>query len=85
MHVTIKVQRRGNRLYYFHDTYLTAIDIADYGYCGAAVRATGFYDDEIEEVQASGKAVYTQTTFYRVQRLSDKEIKDSWAAEATFN
>ena len=53
MTVILKVQYRDDRLYYNVETYLTAIDIADFGYIGAAVRATGFFRDEIEEVRDS--------------------------------
>ena len=68
----LKLQFRNDRLYKYRQAYLTARDIADYGYHGAAVRATGYFPDEIKEIkEKGGKVVYTEVPSDYIQRFAD--------------
>ena len=68
----LKLQFRNDRLYHYRQTYLTARDIADYGYHGAAVLATGYFPDEIKEIEEKGgKVVYTEVPSDYIQRFAD--------------
>ncbi len=83
MHISLKIQYRNSRLYKYLSTYVTAIDIADFGFHGAAVRATGLFPDEIKEIKKTcGEVVYTEVTWYRVCRFEDIEIANATAEKA---
>lgn len=72
MNATIKVQSRNDRLYKYITTYICAVDIKDFGYHGAAVKATGLFSDEIKEIKTiQGKAVYTKVPSGYIQRFAD--------------
>jgi len=85
MHVQVTLRYRSDRVKKYLSTYLTAIDVADYGYHGAAVRATGLFPDEIKEVKSTfGESLYSEVAWYRVCRLEDKACQDSAAEETEF-
>ncbi len=82
MHVSLKIQHRNDRLYKYRQTYLTGIDIADFGYHGAAVRATGYFPDEIKEIKKTcGEVVYTEVPSDYIQRFADISLANSTTEE----
>ena len=84
MHVQVIMRYRNDRVKKYLSTYLTAIDVADYGYHGAAVRATGLFPDEIIEIKSTqGESLYTEVTWYRVCRFEDIEIANATTEETT--
>ena len=83
MHVTLKIQFRDDRLYYYKQTYLTGIDIADFGFHGAALRATGYFPDEIKEIKSTqGESLYTEVPSGYIQRFADLTFANAAAEEA---
>ncbi len=80
----LKLQFRNDRLYHYRQAYLTARDIADFGYHGAAVQATGYFLDEIKEIkEKGGEVVYTEVPSGYIQRFADITFANSAAEEAT--
>ena len=85
MHVSLKIQHRNDRLYKYRQTYLTGIDIADFGYHVAAVRATGYFPDEIKEIKKTcGEVVYTEVPSDYIQRFADKAYQIASTEETGF-
>ena len=83
MHVSLKIQYRNDRLYHYKQTYLTGIGIADYGHHGAAVRATGYFPDEIKEIKSTqGETLYTEVPSGYIQRFADLTFANAAAEEA---
>ena len=84
MHVSLKIQYRNDRLYHCKQTYLTGIDIADYGHHGAAVRATGYFPDEIKEIKSTqGETLYTEVPSGYIQRFADITFANATTEETT--
>ncbi len=85
MHVSLKIQYRSDRLYHSIQTYLTGIDIADFGHHGAAVRATGYFPDEIKEIKKTcGEVVYTEVPSDYIQRFADISLANATAEKTVF-
>ena len=81
----LKLQFRNDRLYHYRQAYLTARDIADFGHHGAAVRATGYFPDEIKEIkEKGGKVVYTEVPSGYIQRFADKTYQIASTEETGF-
>ena len=79
----LKLQFRNDRLYHYRQAYLTARDIADYGHHGAAVRATGYFPDEIKEIKSTqGETLYTEVPSGYIQRFADITFANAAAEEA---
>ncbi len=78
----LKLQFRNDRLYHYRQAYLTARDIADFGYHGAAVQATGYFPDEIKEIEEKGgEVVYTEVPVGYIQRFADISLANSTTEE----
>ena len=81
----LKLQFRNDRLYHYRQAYLTARDIADFGHHGAAVRATGYFPDEIKEIKSTqGETLYTEVPSGYIQRFADKTYQIASTEETGF-